>query len=247
MIKISFFLLCSILLAAVTSSFATAGPADYVYTPMVELGEREIDMKFGSSSLPNGIQSQATGIGFGYGATEYWFTEVAFKYKSNDGKDVSQAEWENKFQLTEIGEYAVDVGLITELEAPLSANEPWGAKVGGLFQTELSKVQMNGNLLLKRDFGLSGQTFFTKLVYQLQAKYRLQPEFEFGVQGFGDMGKWNDWSKQSNQAHSFGPAVFGKLNLGNLRFIKYNAAWLFAASRNAPGNTFRMQMEYEFY
>ena len=247
MIKISSFLLRGILLAAATSSFATAGPADYVYTPMVELGEREIDMKFGSSTLPGGKQSQATGIGFGYGATEYWFTEVAFKYKSKGGKDVSQAEWENKFQLTEIGEYAVDVGLITEVEAPLSANNPWEVKVGGLFQTEFQKLQLNGNVLFKRKFGLAGQSYNTNILYQLQAKYRLQPTLEFGVQGFGEMGKWDDWSKQSDLNHFFGPAFFGKLNLDNRRAVKYNAAWLFAASRNAPGNTFRMQVEYEFY
>jgi len=247
MMKISFFLLRGILLAAISISFAIAGPADYVYTPMVEFGEREIDMKYGSSSLPDGIQSEATGVGYGLGVTEYWFTEVAFKYKSKGGKDVSQAEWENKFQLTEMGEYAVDVGLITEVEIPLSANESWEAKVGGLFQTEFQKLQLNGNVLFKRKFGLAGQSYNTNLLYQLQAKYRLQSALEFGVQGFGEMGKWNDWSKQSNLNHFFGPAFFGKLNLDNRRAVKYNAAWLFAASRNAPGNTFRVQIEYEFY
>jgi len=247
MIKIPLFLLRGILLAVISSSYALAGPADYVYTPMVEFGEREIDIKYGSSSLPGGIQNQATGIGYGMGVTEYWFTEVAFKYKSKGGKDVSQAEWENKFQLTEIGEYAVDVGLITEVEIPLSANEAWEAKAGGLFQTEFQKLQLNGNLLFKRKFGLAGHSYNTNLFYQLQAKYRLQSTFEFGVQGFGEMGKWNGWGNQSNLDHFFGPALFGKLNLDNRRAVKYNAAWLFAASRNAPGNTFRMQIEYEFY
>jgi hypothetical protein len=60
------------------------------------------------------------------------------------------------------------------------------------------------------------------------------------------MGKWNDWDKQVNQNHRVGPAVFGKLALGNRQVVKYNAAWLFGVSDAAPDNTFRMQVEYEF-
>ncbi|MFZ5502489.1 MAG: hypothetical protein ACOY3V_02990 [Pseudomonadota bacterium] len=244
--RIAPFALRGLLLATFSIGCAIAGPADYVYTPKVEFGEHEIDFNYGSSRLPNGNESEATAIGYGYGVTENWFTEVGFKHKRNAGQDVSQAEWENKFQLTQPGEYPVDFGAMTELEMPLTGNQPWGAKVGALFQKSFGKVQLNGNLLIKRDFGLSGKRFDTKLVYQWQAKYRLQPKFEMGVQAFGDMGKWNDWSQQSNKDHFFGPAVFGKLDLGNRRAIKYNAAWLFAASRNAPGNTLRMQLEYEY-
>ena len=39
------FILC---LGVTNAGTAFAGPADYVYTPTVEYGEREIDFKFGS-------------------------------------------------------------------------------------------------------------------------------------------------------------------------------------------------------
>ena len=54
------------------------GPGDYIYSPIVEEGEREIDMKFGTHT-PRGIQdSRQSGasIGFGYGVTSWWFTEI---------------------------------------------------------------------------------------------------------------------------------------------------------------------------
>ena len=35
-------------LALAASSAAIAGPADYIYTPAVEYGEKEIDFKFGT-------------------------------------------------------------------------------------------------------------------------------------------------------------------------------------------------------
>ena len=240
------FLQRTLLLTSISIASAIAGPADYVYTPMVEFGEREIDFKYGSSALPNARHKQAIGIGFGMGVTEHWFTEVAYKNKRNAGATVQQAEWENKFQLTESGEYAVDIGMMTEIEMPLTSGQPWTAKVGGLFQKDISRVQLNGNLLLKQDFGLPGKSFDLLLNYQLQAKYRLQSTFEFGAQGFGSMGKWNDWSQQSSQAHFLGPAVFGKINLGDRRAIKYNAAWLRGTSSSAPDNTLRVQIEYEF-
>ena len=226
-----------------------AGAADYVYTPAVEYGEREIDFKIGATSPLAGNRAQGASIGFGYGAKEYWFTEIYLKQERNGSTVANLAEWENKFQLTDTGKYPVDVGLITEMEAPLSANAPWEFKLGPLFQTEFGKFQWNGNLLFERTFGKAdenGVPYSTNFSYQWQAKYRWQPILEFGLQGFGDMGKWNDWNKQIDQIHRVGPAVFGKFALGNRRAIRYNAAWLIGSNNAAPDHTFRMQIEYEF-
>lgn len=232
-------------LGAINTGIAFAGPADYVYTPMVEYGEREIDFKFGSARNPDGTSKQVSSLGFGYGATEYWFTELYVKREREGGGKLTLAEWENKFQLTETGKYPVDVGLIVEIEAPVNdGNEPYEFKLGPLFQTDFGKLQLNGNMLFERKFSGSGGPYTTEFGYQWQAKYRWQPVLEFGVQGFGDMGKWNDWD--TSASHRIGPAIFGKFTLGNRQAIKYNAAWLLKASNAAPANTLRMQVEYEF-
>lgn len=226
-----------------------AGPADYVYTPRVEYGEREIDIKAGTASSLNGNPAQGASIGFGYGASEHWFTEAYLKQERNGNGPANLAEFENKFQLTDTGEYPVDLGIITELEAPLSDNSPWEFKFGPLFQTEYGMFQFNGNLLFLRSFGKadpSGMPYSTTFSYQWQVKYRWQPILEFGVQGLGDMGKWNEWNNRTNQVHRIGPAVFGKFRLGGRHAIKYNAALLFGTSDAAPNHTFRMQVEYEF-
>ena len=244
-----YFLLGALLCGIVYKQDAFAGAADYVYTPTVEYGEREIDFKAGATSPVGGNRSQAASIGLGYGAKEYWFTELYLK-QERDGSDIANiAEWENKFQLTDTGEYPFDVGLITELEAPLSADAPWEFKLGPLFQTEFGKLQLNGNLLFERAFGKtdeSGVPYSTEFGYQWQIKYRWQPVFEYGLQGFGDMGEWNDWNMPADQSHRIGPAIFGKLALGHRQAIRYNAAWLIGTDNAAPDNTFRMQVEYEF-
>lgn len=235
-------------LVALFTRTAWAGPADYVYTPAVEYGEREVDFKYGSASKSDEPRQQAASLGFGYGATESWFTEIYLKYEKTgpDGVRFDAVEWENKFQLTETGKYFVDVGLITEIEVPTDRSEGYEFKIGPLFQTEFGKVQVNANVLLERQVRGVNQPAGPELGYQWQVKYRWLPAFEYGLQGFGEVGKWNDWAPAEERTHRLGPAVFGKIGLGGRQAIRYNAAWLVGAATGAPDHTFRLQAEYEF-
>jgi len=234
-------------LGALFSAGVQAGPADYVYMPTVDYGEKEIDFKFGTAKQPAGETKQVASLGFGYGATEWWFTEAYIKTEHESPEPrLNILELENKFQLTETGKYPLEVGLITELEFPLNNNgEPYEFKIGPLFQTEFGLLQLNGNLIFETKFGGGGSSE-TAFQYQWQAKYRWRQEFEFGLQGFGETGEWNDWAPTDEQEHNLGPAVFGKVPLGNRDAIKYNAAWLIGVTDATPNNTFRLQVEYEF-
>jgi hypothetical protein len=234
-------------LAALGAGPAFAGPADYVFVPSVDYGEKEVDFKLGTKNDVNDERTSAASLGFGYGATRYWFTELYVKYNRDEGNGTrfDAIEWENKFQLTEPGKFPVDLGLITEIERPRDRSEGWEFKFGPLLQTEFGKTQLNANLLFERHYRGESPSEM-EMGYQLQAKYRWKPEFEFGVQALGDMGKWNDWAPRSEQSHRFGPAIFGKLALGNHQAIKYNAALLFDTNRATRSNTFRTQVEYEF-
>jgi hypothetical protein len=238
------------LLSTGAISEAYANPADYIYQPNVEQGEREIDFKYGTSTpKPGNPTAQGVSVGLGYGAGEHWFTEVYLKQERVAGQPSNLAEWENKFQLTESGQYAVDLGLITEIEAPLSANGNWEIGAGPLLQTDFGRLQLNGNLIFRHAYARPDETgvpAVTNLFYQWQVKYNWQPTLDFGLQGMGGMGQWNNWSGQSAQSHFAGPALMGKFHVAERQYIRYNAAWLFGASRTAPRNTFRMQAEYEF-
>ncbi len=242
--------LLALALSGILSNQVFAGPADYIYLPIVESGERELDIKFGQAEPLADNRAQVTSVGYGYSARENWFTEIYLKDERSGAGKVKLAEWENRFQLTETGQYPIDFGIVTELEIPVSGTAPKEVKVGGLFQTEFGKLQLNGNVLFERAFGQpdeNGAPFSTNLNTQWQAKYRWQPELEFGVQGFAGMGKWNDWSQQKLEANNIGPAIFGKIKLENRRAIKYNAAWLKGSNANSPNHTFRTQIEYEFF
>jgi len=154
-------------------------------------------------------------------------------------------EWENKFQLTEMGRYPVDLGLVLEIERPKEHDEGWEVKWGPLFQFQAGKTQLNTNILFERNYDSEVRSE-TELLYQWQAKYLWISSLDFGLQGFGEVGKWNNWEATNRQSHRMGPAIFGEHSLGGRREIEYNAAWLFGVSNAAPDNNFRLQIEYEF-
>lgn len=238
----------SFVAASVLSTRAAAfGPADYVYVPAVAYGEREIDFKAGTRKFSNEPRESAASLGFGYGLTQFWFTELYVKYKreNGNGSAFDAFEFENKFQLTQPGQYPVDVGFIVEIERPQLRSEGYEVKVGPLFQTEFGKTQLNANLLLQRNYRAE-QSAGLQLGYQWQVKYRWRQAFEIGAQGFGDVGRLSHIAPRDAQTHLLGPAVFGKCLLGGRHAITYNAAFLFDAGEAKHSKTLRTQVEYEF-
>lgn len=238
-------------LALINLSFTTAalaGPSDYVASPIVEEGEREIDFKAGSAKLRDGSRETQNSIGFGWGATGAWFTELYAIWHKEPGERYSfdAWEWENKFQLTETGKYPLDLGLLLEIERPRDRSEGYEIRFGPLLQADVtSKLQANLNLLLEKhvDAVEAGKA---ELGYQWQLKYRWQPTLELGVQGLGDVGPWNDWEPRGEQSHQAGPALFGRARLGDHQALTYNAGLLFGMTDGSPRNTLRLQVEFEF-
>ncbi len=229
---------------------ALAGPADYVFTPVVEEGEREIEFKFGSAGKKAQPTESAFSVAYGAGVNAWWFTEIYAQWK-NEAFDHGRKtrydaiEWENRFQLTETGRYPVDLGFVVEIERPRDRAEGWEVKYGPLLQSEFGKLQINANLLFERSFHAEEPSQLV-MSYQLQGKYRYRPELEFGVQALGEVGKWNRWERAAEQSLVVGPALFGKLRVGDHRAVKYNVAYLVGTTSHSPDRTFRTQIELEF-
>lgn len=226
---------------------ASAGSADYIYTPIVEEGEREIDFKAGTSKLRDGTRESAWSLGLGYGVTSWWFTELYAKWHHEPGgrSEFDAWEWENKFQLTDTGKYPVDVGFLLEIERPKDRSEGYEYKWGPLLQSEFGLWQANLNLLIEKHIRTTSPAK-AELEYQWQMKYRWKQSIEVGAQGFGNVGGWDDWAPRKEQSHIAGPALFGRFKLGDHQAIKYNAGLLFGLNQASPKNTLRVQVEYEF-
>ena len=228
-------------------SVAHAAPNDYVRTPIVGEGEKEIDFKWGAARLRDGSSETATSLGLGWGATSWWFTEVYGKWHREPGAPggFDAWEWENRFQLLETGRYPVDLGFLVEIERPKDRAEGYELTYGPLLQAEWGAVQGNLNVLWQRHVRAS-EMFNDELLYQWQLKYRATEVLEWGAQGFGALGQWDHWAPSSEQQHQIGPAVFGKVRAGSRMAVTYNAALLFGATHATPRSTLRLQAELEF-
>lgn len=227
---------------------ARADPNDYVLMPTVTGGEREWDLKVGTGSRGPAIDpARAAGLGFGYGVTANWFTELTVQYvrEGNRGTRWDGIEWENVLQLTEPGQWPVDLGVAAEIEKMHDPGEGWNFRLGTLVQKDFGRVQTNLNLLLRHRYeGEVPQRM--RVDYQFQLKYRYREPFEFGLQGFGELRPWERWSASGRQYLRVGPAVFGAVPLGNARGLVYNAGLLLGAAGKSYDRTLRLQIEYEF-
>ena len=227
------------------SSLALAGPADTVYSPVVEKGETEFEFRGGYRNFDGAPSEHAFVFDVGYGVTNNWRTELVLEYSSEEGNPgkLEAWEWENVFVLTEQGKYWADVGLFAEYEHGFSAG-PDLIKIGPMFQKDIGHTVANLNLLFKREVG-SGASDTTELDYTWQVKWLGKPTLEWGVQGIGGLGELSHLG--TGDSHSIGPALFGVQRLANGNKIAYNAAILAGVNQAAPNMTARFQIEYEMY
>jgi len=228
------------------STAAVADPDDIVFSTYSDDGERQIDFHIGAIRQSGQATQSASTIGFGYGLTDYWFSEfyVGWARSGSDNTEFDSAALQNTFRLTN-GQYPIDVGLYTEIEYEADRTQGYQVTVGPLFQGDIGLTRWNFNLLFQRNY-LADFSNTMQLGYQWQVKHHWNFPVDFGLQGFGDVGTWNHWAPHDQQSHRLGPALFGSIHLGEERELKYNAGLLFDVSDGQSATTFRAQAIYVF-
>jgi hypothetical protein len=229
---------------------AIAGPAESIYTPIIDYREWELELKGGVQDFNNADRGElAYKIDFGYGIAPRWATELSVEYPRTPGNAarVEEIEWENVFQLTEHGEHWLDVGIFNEISHNRLEHKNFFA-VGPLLQQETGRSQTNLEVLWTRQLSAvqAGEESASRdeLSYAGQWKWNAGPRFQPGLQAFGSLG---DPAHLRSQEFKIGPAFFGRTSLGNGKALRYNAALLGGLTRNTPNTTLRFQLEYEFF
>ncbi len=220
----------------------------YVLMPNVTQGEHEFDFRFGSASRGDAVKAaDVMALGWGYGVTGNWFTELSVQSAREAGRAMrfDSVEWENVLQMSEPGQWPVDVGVVAEVEKTRDPSEGWIVRFGPLLQRDFGRIQSNLNVLARHPFGSAVQGA-TRFEYQFQTKYRYREALEWGVQGFGDLGASKSPSGVSRQRHQVGPALFGALGLGRSRSLIYNVGYLIGTTDASHDRTLRAQIEFEY-
>ncbi len=226
---------------AVTPPCAYADPDDSLLTTYSQYGSRLIDIGYGTQKVPGQFPASAATFGVGDGIEEYWYSEFYLSYTHDSGGATTfdSAALQNIFDLTR-GALPVDIGLYTEIEYERDRTQGYQASFGPLFQTEFGLTTANLNFLLQRNYRADAYNAM-QLGYQWQIKERISASYEFGVQGFGELGQWNHWAPRDQQEHRLGPVILGKLALDDGRVIHYNVALLFDAFDRQNALTLRAQ------
>jgi hypothetical protein len=222
-----------------------ADPAAKVLLPTVVQGELEFELLGGSQRWRNhdGDRERQFIGEIGYGLTDWWKTELGVgttRFPSQSYR-LDEVEWENIFALTEPGQYWLDLALLAEFARDYGAGLN-AIKIGPMFQTQFGPVQSNLNLLFERELGAEAEPG-ALINYQWQLKWRGNPRFEPGLQGFGTLGRTTDFGHLTESR--IGPALFGQIVTSPRHKLKYDAAVLFGLTNNTAATTVRFEIEYE--
>lgn len=228
-------------LAAAVGAFVSAtawaiepGP---VHSPHVDQGEWELEYRnftvVDRNSDENGLWNQH--LELGYGVTSFWFTAIGVEYEKprGAGGQWEAYEWENIFQLTEPGQYWVDLGALVELEKAVHGNGK-ELTLGLLLEKDIDETTLRFNWRFQREWGEDASSSWEQQ-YRGQWLWRLMPAFEPLVEVQADP-----------HAMNVGPGLSGTVKVGPRQKLVYMLAWLFRATGDTPQNLARMQFELEF-
>jgi hypothetical protein len=230
-----------------TMAFARADPGYYVVTPYNNEGVRTVDFRYWTFKSRNGPEVTWPEIGFSYGVNSRWTTELFVSYigSSQMATKPSTLNWQNDYLLTQ-GDMPFDLALHLQLIRDQSDTSGTAVEFGPVFQTDIGHTQVTTNVFFEHGSGERLRTSGTQMKYQWQLRHRWIPQLHFGLEGFGELGRWNDWSASSAQSHRAGPVVFSRLRFSDTQLIKLQAGYLVGKTYGVSGHMFTMQAAYEF-
>jgi hypothetical protein len=218
-----------------------ADPGYYVVNAYSDPGVQVVDFRYWATRNRNRPQVVWPEVGLGYGVNSRWYTELFGSAigPSVDATRLDSINWQNDVLLTQ-GEWPFDLALHTQLIRNLGASNV--LEYGPALQTDVGRTQLNLNLILERK--LSGRSSDTLLKYQWQVRHRWQPLLNFGLQGFGEVGPWNDFLPRARQSHRAGPALFGRVDIDDTQALHWQAALLRGKVFGRSGQMFTLQVKY---
>jgi hypothetical protein len=230
---------------------ARADPGYYVVTAYDNAGQVAADLRYWSVQRPGRPETIWPEVGLSWGVNSRWTTELLYSTIGPSNWDIvpSTLNWQNQVLLTQ-GEWPVDVGLYANVIREIGVGgAAYTLEYGPLLQTDIGRTQVNANLIFERNFAPDDAAPI-QLKYQWQLRHHWTPLMDFGVQGFGELGRWNHWGDGGQQSHRAGPAFFGHLDIGKRQGTQealfYQAAYLVGTVYAQRASMFSVRLQYAF-
>lgn len=227
MIVIRYVLVVMLLIPGLTLADDLA--VDKVYHPYVQPLEREVEWRMVAA---DGDHLQRLGIG--RSVNDRVFVEgYLLAAEEDDTFRLEGYELETRIQLSEQGEYAVDWGMMVELEKAHQEDE-WELATALLMEKQWGRWVGAANLWLEYEWGDEVQDEFETAV-ALQTRYRLSPKFEPAIEFYG-----------GENTRALGPVAMGDVRFAAGKKLHWETGVLFGLSKKTPDTILRLLAEYEF-
>lgn len=202
---------------------------DKVYHPYVQKLEKEVEWRMVAAE-----GDYLHRLGIGRSLSDRLFVE-GYILAEQEGEDfqLDGYELESRLQLTEQGQYAVDWGMLFELEKKHEL-EQWEAATAVLMEKQWGRWVGTANLALEYEWGEHIKDEFETAV-ALQGRYRLSPEFEPAVEFYG-----------GENTRAIGPVAMGDVRFAAGKRLHWESGVLFGFSKKTPDAILRLSAEYEF-
>lgn len=212
-----------------------------VYSPYVIQDRSEIEFAgFGyQDSNPNLNDAQGYDFSLAYGVTDWWKPEIYFAQFNHDpigGTHFSGYEFENTFQLAQMGEYWADPGFIISYDRIKASNTPDVLEFGPLFEKRVNRIDQRLNLIWEKEIGggASGKYEF-RSAYSVN--YRITSAVQPGLEAY---------YRPNDKASHLGPVISGELHTIAGSETEYTLGVVFGLNSQAPDRAMIARLEYEF-
>ncbi|MES1928243.1 hypothetical protein SADO_03270 [Salinisphaera dokdonensis CL-ES53] len=242
-------------LAAAGAATADVGPDDEIYSPQVEAGELEAEIRYYDLGDNDTNNTHETRIEIGYSPTDFWRASVSpvLVNGARSATHLHQIQIENVFALPGDGTGLwPDIGLFLSYEIGTIDDAEDELVIGPVLEKELGRWLLSANVFVDRamvhepDVGLS---------YGWQARWTPPAgPFDLGVQGFGEHEFLAEDDEDDSAyphapryapGHRAGPALFAGMDIGDESRLNWQLALLFGLDDDAADHTLRLAIEYE--
>ncbi len=211
---------------------------DKIYHPYVEQLEWELEWRATHANQnPTSGQEreQRHRLGLGRAVSEFVFIEgyLIGERSADDDLNLEAYEIEALWQLSEQGEFAVDYGLLFELEREHS-NDVWEYGTTLLVEKELGRYSATANFGLIYEWGDDIKDEW-ETALALQWRYRHSPRLEPALEFYA-----------GEETLGGGPVVAGLEKIGPMRALKWEIGLIFGLDNDTADYTLRTVLEYEF-
>jgi hypothetical protein len=219
----------------VTLGYISNASAYYlIYSPYVEYGETEVEL-YGHNVNDNASamdDTQQYVVEIARGITPSLSLELKAEISNTpvNGTNTDAIALEGIYQLSEQGEWWLDVGLYAEAVYELENDEIEEYEFGPILARDFGDTTLTTNIIAEYEKDESKIESKINLKWAWRYMSQLQPAIEAYT---------TEYEKLA------GPVISGKIKYSDTKY-GYEIGWLTALDKNSPDNIVKCTLEYEF-